>query len=196
MSSKTNELIPNPQTQLVPLNPTSYNEMAYQMMHYLNQYQAQADNASCMVHISSIYFAKHVFQYFVCTDDNGHYQPLNEHMYDDNGQMNIIYFLSLKELKHRTSSNKSKSLKNELKQLWEMYQSNDWTMRLKHSTIYQYWNSTKQLFHRYRNGRPLDQVSNVFSFWNYFEIDYNKKKLLNNNKLKEKRKSAKKWWLC
>ena len=95
MNSKTNELIPNRQTQLVQLNPTAYNEMAYQMMHYLNQYQGQADVATYKLQICAIYFAKHVFQYFVCTDDNGHYEPLIEHQYDDNGQMNMIYFLSL-----------------------------------------------------------------------------------------------------
>ena len=126
-----------------------YVQIAFRLMHSMNSYHRDAQTAVTNLNTACIYFAKHVFQYLVCSDDDGTYVPLSHHEYDDDGQMNILYFMSLDKLKHKTSTEQSKSLYGELQRLWDMYAERRWVSVCNWLTVYQYWNEAKNNFKKY-----------------------------------------------
>ena len=98
-------------------NIDNYNNVACNLINTLSDYCIEASLAVSKVNVAAVQFAKFVYQYYVCTDDNDKPIPVPDHVYNKTtGELDFMFFLSITKVsyKHTRTSNITKSLNKKL----------------------------------------------------------------------------------
>ena len=108
-------------------NIDNYNNVACDLINTLSDCIIEATLAVSKVNIAAVQFAKFIYQYYVCTDDNDKPIQLPDHVYNKTtGELDFIFFLSITKVsyKHSRTSNITKTLNKKIEEVYAYHKEN------------------------------------------------------------------------